>query len=75
MVFPITEFILIRDETGKQTVIKQKYIKIICDTDTEMLERIDLIQKHIHESESWDVTFMNIDNVEWFNRELEILGL
>ena len=40
-----------------------------------MLERIDLIQQHIPESESWDVTFMNIDNVEWFNRELEILGL
>ena len=75
MVFSITEFILIRDENGKQTVIKQKYIKIICDTDIEMLERIDLIQQHIHESESWDVTFMNIDNVEWFNRELELLGL
>lgn len=71
----MTEFILTRDASGKQTVIKQKYIKIICNSDIEMVERAELIQERIPESEEWDVTFVNIDDVDWFNMELELAGM
>ena len=71
----MTEFILTRDASGKQTAIKQKYIKIICNSDIEMVERAELIQERIPESEEWDVTFVNIDDVDWLNRELELAGM
>ena len=71
----MTEFILTRDASGKQTVIKQKYIKIICNSDIEMVERAELIHGRIPESEEWDVTFVNIDDVDWLNRELELAGM
>ncbi len=69
-----TEFELVHDENGTMHAVKRQQLKIVFQSDDALLEAVELISQRVPESEKWDTMLINIENVEWFNKELEMMS-